>query len=457
MPSATAGAAPKAKVSTKTTTTVVTDPVEQTIPPPVVPLPAPSEDFWKYIESLTPEDWKNHHVSLYRYPLGQTKPQKLGRYIKTYKAENPLASEDQIFDEFGGSQYDALLKGPAKDGSGRLTLIAKHSWEMDGPAKNPWQTSAGAGAAAVPPPSDTAAILDTLLKHVQSLQTSKNPSQDPALKDSISLIQQLTSAMPKPEGVKELVAGLASLKQLTGGTDAGKSSLIEAITLLKELGVIGEKKRSLAEELKDMLEVTTMIRGEAGAGGGGKRDWVTSLIEAAPVILEKATPIADKFAEAARNNARVAEIRAGRVPPAEPIPVNRSAPALLVPATAAPAAAAPAVESPASRVVAMPETEPAQPKLVVQPPTLDWVKARAVQLFSLGKPGDAIAEWLDSLDEQLGNFLGSMDEEKFAEFVRTDPILGQIASAPRFPEFVEQFVSYFSSEEETTPLTDAAK
>src|SRR5712692_7153441 len=103
--------------------------------------------------------------------------------------------------------------------------------------------------------------------------------------------------------------------------------------------------------------------------------------------------MADKFAEAARNNARIAEIRAGRVPPAEPIPVNRPGPALLVPATtAAPAAAAPAAESPAPRVVAMPETEPAQPKVVVQPPTLDWVKARAVQLFSLGKPGDAIAE-----------------------------------------------------------------
>src|SRR6266849_5977057 len=187
MPTATAKPAPTEKIQTTTITKKISEPVEQAIAAPAAPLPEPNEDFWKYIESLTADDWKKHHVSLYRYPLGQTKPQKLGRYVKTYKAENPLVNEDQIFEEFGGGQYDALLRGPAPDGSGRVTLIAKHSWEMDGPAKNPWQTSAAGGASATPPPSDTAAILDTLLKHVQSLQTSKNPSQDPAVKESIAL------------------------------------------------------------------------------------------------------------------------------------------------------------------------------------------------------------------------------------------------------------------------------
>jgi len=421
-------------------TTVVTDPVEQTLPPPVSAEPEP-RDFWPYIETLNanPERWKTHKVSLYRYPLGQTKPQKLGRYIKTYKAENPLVSEDQIFDEFGGSQYDALLKGPGSDGI--TTLLAKYSWEMDGPVKNPWMTSSS--ATQTPPPSDTAAILETLLRHLQNLQTSKNPAQDPAVKDSIALIQQLTTAMPKPEGVKELIAGLASLQQLTGGAGGGGNNLRETLTILKELGIVGGERKSLAQEIKDILEISGMITG-GGTGGGGKRDWVTSLIDNAPVILEKVTPIADKFADAARNNARIAEIRAGRIPPAEPAIVTRPTPALTVPATATPAAT-PAAESPASRVVAAPETEPATtPRVNVQPPTLDWVKARAVQLFTSGKPGDAIAEWLDSIDEELGNFLGSMDAEKFSAFVKEDPILSQIATAPRFPEFVEQFVDYFS-------------
>jgi len=197
MPTATAKPAPTEKVQTTTITKKISEPVEKLIEVPAAPLPEPTEDFWKYIESLTTDDWKRHHVSLYRYPLGQTKPQKLGRYIKTYKAENPLVSEDQIFDEFGGSQYDALLKGPAKDGSGRLTLIAKHSWEMDGPAKNPWTTPPSAPGTVAP--SDTTAVLDLLLKHLQSLQVSKNPAQDPALKESIGLI--LTDAeMPEMDG-----------------------------------------------------------------------------------------------------------------------------------------------------------------------------------------------------------------------------------------------------------------
>src|SRR6266850_5665987 len=102
--------APTAKVQTTTVTKVTSDPVEQVIPPAAAPLPEPQEDFWNYIESLTEQDWKNHHVTLYRYPLGQTKPQKLGRYVRTYKFGEPLLSEDQIFEQFGGGQYDALLK-----------------------------------------------------------------------------------------------------------------------------------------------------------------------------------------------------------------------------------------------------------------------------------------------------------------------------------------------------------
>lgn len=447
MPTAAANAAPKAKVSTKTIRTEITEPVEQPVAASPAPLPEPSEDFWRYIQAMKPEDWKKTHtVSIYRYPLGQTKPQKLGRYVKTYKLDSPLVSEDQIFEEFGGGQYDALLRGPARDGSERVTLIAKHSWEMDGPAKNPWATSAATSAAA-PGPSEIASTLQVLLQHLETLKKSPTASDNPALKESIALIQQLTQAMPKPEGVKELVAGLASLKELTGAGD-GQSSIVETIKVLKELGVIGgESRKSLATELKEILEIAAMV----GGGGGAKVDWATSLVQNLPTILEKATPIADRFAEASRNNARVAEIRAGRAPASLP-PSTRPAPALAVPA-ASTASAAPAAESPGARTVAAPETEPATAAerpagIVVQPPTLDWVKARAVQLFATGKTGDAIAEWLDQIDEQLGNFLGSMDEEKFSAFVKSDPILGQIATAPRFAEFVAQFVDYFTEEQE---------
>lgn len=426
--------APTAKVQTTTVTKVTSDPVEQVIPPAAAPLPEPQEDFWRYIERLTEEDWKNHHVTLYRYPLGQTKPQKLGRYVRTYKFGSPLLSEDQIFEEFGGSQYDALLKGPAKDGSGRLTLIAKHSWEMDGPAKNPWTTSAATGT--TPGPSELANTLQVVLQNLKQAERSPNAAESPAIKESISLIQQLTSAMPKPQGIGELVTALSDMKKLTGSGEG--NSLVDTIKVLKELGIIGGERKSLTSEIKEILEIAGMM---GGGGGGGKRDWATSLIEAAPVILEKATPIAEKFAEASRNNARVAEIRSGQVPASPP---TRPA---LVPSTT-PAAAAPAAESPASRVVAAPETEPATPAAAEKPqfvaPNLEWVKARAVQLFASGKTGDEIAEWLDSIDERLGNFLGSMDQEKFTAFVKSDPILSQIATAPRFPEFVEQFVDYFA-------------
>jgi hypothetical protein len=441
MPSATATAPKTAKVTETILRKEVRDPIEVTVAPSAPPA-EPSEDFWRYLESLKDEDWKTHKVQLYRYPLGQTKPQKLGRYVKSYKAGCPLRGEEQIFEEFGGGQYDAMLTGPAKDGTGRITLLAKHSWEMDGPAKNPWQA---ASAAAGPSNSDLASTLQVVLQNLKAAERSPNIAGDPALKESISLIQQLTQAM-KPEGIKELVAGLASLKQLTGDS-GGDGAMLKAITLLKDLGVIGpdRERRSLATEIKEILEIAGMMGGGgAPAAGGGRVDWPTALVQNLPGILEKVTPIADKFADAARSNARVAELRSGR-----PVPPSSTTPTL--PASAGPSAAAtvPAAESPASRVVEAPETEPTTnpgQKLTAEPPNLVWVKARAVQMFGEGKTGDVIAEFLDLLDAQLGAFLGSMDEAKFRTFVETDPIMKSIATAPRYTSFVRDFVGYFQEE-----------
>lgn len=458
MPTATAKPAPTAKLHETVIRKEVRDPVDVAVLPTPAE-PEPREDFWKYLASLTDDDWKDHKVTLYRYPLGQTKPDKLGRYVKTYKFGTPLVSEDQVYEEFGGSQYTAMLTGP-KDGQ-RGVLLARHSWEMDGPARNPWQQSAGAPGVVTPQNSELAQTLQVVLEKLNVAQRSSNPAADPAIKDSISLIQQLTSAM-KPQGVGELVGALADLQKLTGSTiGGGGNSIRETIVLLKELGIIGGERKSLASEIKEILEIAGMMNGGGGeSGGGGRRqDWPTTLVQNLPSILEKVTPIADKFADAARSNARTAEIAAGRRGLPAPAPA-RPTPA---PATPTPAAAAPvpAAESPASRSVAAPETEPTaaapapgeQPAIVFQQPNLEWVKGKAVQMFQQGKPGDAIAEFLDNLDDQLGNFLASMDEPTFRAFIENDVILRTIVGAPRFPAFVRDFVGYFAEGDEP-PASD---
>jgi len=442
LPTATA-AAPKAKVSEKIIRTETRDAVEV---PVVLPsaVPEPTENFWEFIERLTDDDWKNrgYKVQLYRYPLGQVKPQKLGRYCKCYKGDTPLRSAEQIFEEFGGSQYDAMLTGP-KEGSVRgIAMLARHSWEMDGPAKNPWAIAAAPTAA----PSELAATLQVVLQNLQNAQKSPNPAADPALTSSIALIKQLTDAV-KPQGVGELVGALADLQKLTGEPSGGSGSLRETLTLLKELGIVGEsrERRSLATELKEIMEIAGMVGG--GASSGGRTDWPTALVQNLPGILEKVTPIADKFADAARSNARVAELRAGGRPP---LPATAPAAPVVRPA--------PAAESPAARTVATPDTEPAATAVPerFRAPNLEWVKGKAVQMFQQGKAGDAIAEFLDNLDTRLGDFFGSMDEAKFRAFVEGDAILSQIASAPRYTAFVHDFVDYFSTEPEPGASTGTA-
>lgn len=442
MPTAKKDTAPKlATVSETIIRKETRDPIEVEVTEPRVAV-SPREDFWKYIKSLTDEDWKTHHVTLYRYPLGQPKPDKLGRYVKTYKHGNPLLSEEQIYEEFGGSQYTAMLKGP-KDGQ-PWTLIATQNWEMDGPSKNPWQTSPAGAAAAAVGGSELAPVLQVLLPQLRTaLQASPNP-ESPAIKESIALIQQLTNAMPKQQGIAELVSGLADLKKLTGDTGNG-NSLRETLAVLKELGIIGVERRSIAQEVKEIMEIAGMLGGGGGAPAR-RADWPTSLVETLPSILEKVTPIADKFADAARSNARVAEIRAGGRP-GPPIAANTiTTPAL------PPAAPVPAAES---RAVAAPDTVPAGEKPEeLRAPNMIWAKAKAVQMFQQGKPGDVVAEFLDNLDTQLGGFLGSMNEEKFRAFIESDPILRTIIGTPRERTFIKDFVAYFSeegAEQETEP------
>jgi hypothetical protein len=253
------------------------------------------------------------------------------------------------------------------------------------------------------------------------------------------MITALAAAIPKGEGIGGLVTALASLDQLRGG--GAKSELKETLELLRDMGIIGEKaepKKSIAEELKGILEVADMMR-----GGGGRRDWVTSLIDAAPTIIEKAGGVLDKGAAIAENNRRIAELRRG-------VTVTERT----IPGAAQPAQ--PAVV----RTVAQPETEPvapatAEPTVVIQPPTFDWLKARVVQLFRDGKPGDVVAEFIDTVDPQLGNQFASLSRPALEQFISADPILGEIAAAPRYGAFVSEILSFFT-EEEPAPLTTAA-
>jgi len=61
-----------------------------------------TKNFEEYVESLTAEDWKEHAVRVYRYPLGEKKPRELGRYLVRFDAENPLANIAQLAKHYGG-------------------------------------------------------------------------------------------------------------------------------------------------------------------------------------------------------------------------------------------------------------------------------------------------------------------------------------------------------------------
>jgi hypothetical protein len=434
MPKATVAAPPGSRVSEKIVTT--------TEKPPVTVLDQPvfsddgddfkpwTKDFWEYIESLTPADWKDHAARVYRYPNGEKKPRELGRYLVRYDVENPLVNEAQLAKSYGGGQYDVLVHRKRK-------LIFRASFDIEGPARNPDAAALGANGQAAGG-GELATTLNTVLQHLKGMQASAPAEQTPKFQETISMITALTNALPKNEGITGLVSALAALDQLRGG-GGQKSDLKETLELLRDLGIIGERaeaKKSKAEELKEILEIADMMR-----GGGGKRDWVTSLIDAAPTIIEKAGGVLDKAVSVSQNNARIADARA------------RAGLAPLPAAPAQPVATLPAAQTAETREVAPleKETVDAGAPVVIQPPTFEWVKARAVQLFREGKRGDLIAEFLDNIDPQLGNQLGSLSHAQLGMFISSDPILGEIAQTPRFQEFVGEIVDFFTPEGDAEP------
>lgn len=457
MPKTTTAPAKTARVSEKVITTTEKPPVD-------VPLEAErvdddadfqpwTKDFWPYIASLTAADWKDHTVRLYRYPLGEKKPRELGRYLVRYDVDNPLQNEAQLATRYGGGQYDALVHRGRK-------LILSDFFEIEGPSKNP-----DAAPAVVAGGNELASTLQVVLQNLERLKSTAPADQAPKYQEMVSMITAISSALPKAAttGVTELVTALSALDQLRGG-DNRRNDLKETLETLRDLGIIGERsaaaeKKNKVEEIKEILEIADMMR---GGGSGGRRDWVTTLIDAAPTIIEKAGGVLDRASEISKNQARIAEAR--RVTVTERVLPSQAAPAPTAPA--ATSSAPPVTPINAARTVAPLETEPApgaaaqpappatataQPAntsstIECLPPNFDWVKARTVELFRAGKTGDQVAEFMDNLDKQLGDQLGSLPRPQLEAFIANDPILREITAAPRYAAFLDECQSYFTGE-----------
>ena len=308
-------------------------------------------------------------------------------------------------------------------------------------------------------PADEAmkkAIADSVQRQLEGGNRSIDPME--VVRQVMAMMQEANKASleiatkqvaPAPAAVDpmlQLTSIITALKTL--GLIGQQHSLKDMIEELRTLGLIQAPVAPAPAQnpitmLKDTLTAIKDFRelsGEASnlSGEGGGASGLVELAKAIPSALKELPAVLDK----------VRDMRGGRAPELGAAPAALPNAAVVTPAPGAPgfvAAGAPPAAPPA------PVPQAAE---VVS----GFIRARMVQLFQSGAPGDAVAEWLDTCDPNFAGQLGALSPEILTQqVIAKDPILRVAMGDPRLPQFVESFLSYFKSEEEDGAPVGAAR
>lgn len=389
-------------------------------------------ELWTYMASLSPADWRRHVAYLYR-----TRPIVGINQREKYLAvlSEPFTIED-VKHKYGGEEFRVMLirdGKPMGDYVFGIEAAPKYDLSREVPSRESHDNS----------------VVQTLVEKLT--EKNENSNVEGAVQRSMDIMGNAFDS-----AVKRIA---------TSGGDKG--NLLETITALKELGLIGQpapQGNSILETIKVLgalgliktepadpmknLESTLAIfaRMQEFSGGGGKTDWKTELgsklLEKAPQLIDGISNIGKQrvsFENARRERIQAAEQAARTIqnaggPAAVAAQVNVQAPA---PSAAAPSA--PAVSAPIS-TVAMPDGNAPAPAHSVTFAQLGY--QRLVQMVYSGENGGACLDFLYGLDPQAWEFIVGCDEAGIRAALASDPLLARILEYPNVNEFIAQMLEY---------------
>lgn len=431
-------------------------------PIPLSPDPGPKKgrdlDGFEYLASLTPGEWDERIVYLYRQDPNIAKSDDRNKkYI--IKLSMPF-DEAYVQERFGGGKFLAIVKNQRATGD---TAERKFSFEIEGAPKlqadEKFRNAPPAEGTAVPPADQNELIRDLTRQLVELARESRDredPDDDAMARVAQTMQRGAEAAMEMVRHAAEQNAGLATgspmadkvLEAALTSMRGGQSPAREMLSLfgaMKEIGVIGgaaQNPLSLLRDLKDGLGIDI-----AGALRGGKEDWRSTLAGAAPAIFDGVVGILDKFSAMQRQNFEIAlathrERAASR---------QAAAAAAAAPPPAAIALAAEARREPPASVLpagfgAPPDTAPRDAPAGQL--DFDQLRRTIVRHFQNGKAGDFVADLLMEIyPDHLPVFRAILSDAKtLIEQAKADPILGEIAGDPDFAEFVADLVRELAPE-----------
>lgn len=424
-------------------------------------------DFWTYMHSLTPEQWKDHIVYLTR-ENPKTSINGIGGYLT--KLQQPFDIED-IKLAYGGYEFSYIMKkGNDLVYGGRFRVEAPPKYD---PSREN-STSSVASSASATMGGDVLKVLEQQNERLyQVLTTLQGAKEDnPAVSGAIEM---LTSAY------KTGLSAVATPHQ--SNTDAATQlqtmlSIGEKIANLRGPGLDIEKilanpliapliQRLLNPDpladitkLGAVLDVLDKLRG--GGGEAAPKDWKAALVsqgmQYVPEILNALKEGNAGTVETARlraiesqNRARAAEVldaqRRGVAPPSGLQPAAQVQPIRPQPVVVA-------SRAPAIRIDGGLQTEAlnAQPGAAAQEMPLDeavqraqydeTMKVQVVNLLRMGCSGETIADFLYDVKPEFCAELAKYTPEMITTFFANDPILKLAVEDPRWQEVLNEAHDY---------------
>jgi len=434
--------------------------IHQTIEVPATPAVEEQEtkearpDFWTYMHTLTPEEWKDHIVYLTREQPKYNIAAGGGGYLTKFVQPFDLEDVKQLY---GGYEFSYIMNKGRK-------IVYSGNFRIEAPPRiDPQRESVPAGDQSNIAQQFISMLREELGRMRESLA---NGGDDAGAGEKA--IEMLSKASDKAMDV--------ILKQVPdagkGNAGGGDQGIIATIKILKELGLIGQPQPAIdpMKQLEMMLSIFSKIdeiRGNGG-GGGGRRSshwWDSSLAEKA---VDAIPGLLDTFKETREANMRIASDRArasdnlraiGRQP-AAPAPGAQPA-ATAQPATAEIRSSSGLHTVPLERgdvgAYAVPDTQPdaAVPETVIvetidrNTPAFDnFLKQGIVEAIYRGDHGEPIVDFLDVAKPGFSNVLVQYAPEQLTAFFGRDPILQAAVKHPNWLVVLEEARKYIITGEQ---------
>lgn len=373
-------------------------------------VPGSGQDAFEYMDALTPAEWDEHIVYIYRMETGK-QDSYIDKFAHTF-------DESYLKENFGGGTYSYILKkGSQRIKQGRV--------RVEGPARD-------SAAAPTNGASDLVRIVEMLKKDMNSGSTEGAIAiQTLAFKNALEIQK---ASIPPAMNIKDLTEAMGNLQKLNGGGAQSEMPewLKQIVAAAIPAGVaLLTKMLTPQDALAGVETAMKLVQRVQGINGEpGQVDLGTKLLDSGPQWLEAgAKVLAELRATEERRTQNLLLARGAVAPAVHSAPARSAAEAYAAANATSPRAE---IQSPAVDQTAINEGKP----------TPEFVWNRVITMCKDGESGGFACDWLEQLDPEFIVMIGQATLDQLDAAIRTGqvhPLLVKLAEQPRYPEFLKEF------------------